>query len=227
MKKLDVKELLLIAVLISFAIFTQFLHDRKTRDLQHALDTLASNEILRRAGDSLRWEVRVATVTDNMAAELKSKSDSIGSLKDRTADLITSIESLEGRVATATEVNVNLASALRTDSVRIFTTVEAVVDSITAPYDDGLLSGRIGYHPPDQRFSLEYLAQVRGSLITVELPDGRWSVMAMAEDTARVNFSVPMVFVNLADPVQYCGVVTRGKWGLLGYLAGALSLFPG
>lgn len=218
----------LIAALIGFAIFTQFLHGRETRDLNHVLDTLASNEILRRAGDSLRWEVRVATVTDDVAAELRSKSDSIGSLEDRTADLITSIESLEGRVATATEVNVNLASALRTDSVRIFTTVEAVVvDSITAPYDDGLLSGRIGYHPPDQRFSLEYLAQVRGSLITAELPDGRWSVMAMAEDTARVNFSVPMVFVNLADPVQYCGVVTRGKWGLLGYLAGALFSFPG
>jgi hypothetical protein len=51
--------------------------------------------------------------------------------------------------------------------------------------------------------------------------------MATAEDTARVRFTVPQVFIDVADPVPYCSFVQKGKWGgiggLVGYLIGSLS----
>ena len=200
------------------------------RDLQHALDTLASNEILRRSADSLRWEVRVATISNNLSRDLARAAGENDSLTARTLELVASVESLEGRVQQATEVSVSLIAALRTDSARaeVFVSApDALPDSIVSPYDDGLLSGRISFFPPVLEFGLEYTAQIRGSLVTVELPDGRWSVMAAAEDTARVRFSVPQVFIDPADPVQYCSFVQKGRWGgiggLVGYLIGSLS----
>lgn len=216
--------MLISVVFITFA-GTRFVDGFKARDLQHALDTLASNEILRRAADSLSWEVRVAEVSDDLGAELLAMSDSAGSLEDRTATLIETVEDLQGRVATATQVSVDLIAALDSEQAETFVNEQEAVDSIAAPYDDGLLSGRIAFYPPVQRFSLEYMAQIRGSLVTAELPDGRWSVMAMAEDTARVSFTVPSVFIDLADPVPYCSFVQKGKWGLIGYLARWVSSF--
>ena len=214
----------LLLVMITVGL-TRFVDGFGRRDLQHALDTLASNEILRRAADSLRWEVRVATITDDLGRDLARAAADHDSLAQRTIDLVASIESLQGRVQQATEVSVSLIATLRTDSARaeIFAaTPDALPDSITSPYDDGLLSGRIMFYPPVTEFGLEYTAMVRGSLVTAELPDGRWSVMAMAEDTARVRFSVPRVFIDPADPVPFCSIVQRGRWGLIGGALGWL-----
>lgn len=220
---------LVLAVVVTVGA-TRFVDGFGRRDLQHALDTLASNEILRRAADSLRWEVQVATISDDLGDRLRAASDSAGSLEDRTADLIAEVESLEGRVQQATEVSVSLIAALRTDSARaeVFASApDALPDSITSPYDDGLLSGRIAFYPPVTEFSLEYTARVRGTLVTAELPDGRWSVFAAAEDTARVRFDLPRVFIDPADPVPYCSFVAKGKWGglggLIGYLVGSFG----
>lgn len=209
----------LIGFMFLFLLSTQFFHGRETRNLEHALDTLASNEILRRAADSLQWETQVATVTDNLQGELRGLSSENGDLADRTLELVREIESLEGRVATATEVNVNLMNALRTDAVTFASTdtAEALPDSIAAPYDDGLLSGRIAYYPPVSQFGLEYGLDIALSMVSTELPDGRWSVMARAED-GRVNLTIPQMFVKPAPPAQYCSVMTRGKWGAGGYL---------
>ena len=220
---------LLILGLFIFGAVTQFLHGREVNDMQHALDTLASNEILRRAADSLGWEVRIGSMTDNLSNDLLQMSDSAGDLKDRTAALIRSVEDLQGRITVATEVNVNLASALTTETERSRTFIgegETQPDSVTSPYDDGLLSGRIAFFPPDTTFALSYTAQVRGSLVTADLPDGRVSVMAMAEDTARVRFILPMVFVNPPDPISFCGLVPKVKSGLVGYLLGLVTPRP-
>lgn len=218
----------LVAVFFVTVAGTRFVDGFKARDLQHAFDTLAANEILRRAADSLRWQVQVATISNDLGRELASMSDSAGSLAGRTVELIAEVESLEGRVQQATAVSVSLIAALRTDSARaeVFAeTPDALPDSITAPYDDGLLSGRIAFYPPVREFGLEYTAMIRGSLVTAELPDGRWSVFAAAEDSARVTFSVPSVFIDPEDPIPYCSIIQRGKWGLFGYLARWVSSF--
>lgn len=219
-----------ILLIVATAGFTRFVDGFGQRRMQHALDTLVSNEILRRAADSLGWETELATVTGNLSRSLERAADDNDSLAVRTLELINEIESLEGRVQQATEVSVSLIAALRTDSARaeIFAaTPDALPDSITSPYDDGLLSGRIMFYPPVTEFGLEYTARIRGSLVTTELPDGRWSVMAMSEDTARVRFSVPSIFINPPDPVPYCPILQRGKWGgvggLIGWLVGSLS----
>ena len=210
--------MLVLTVIVSVGA-TRFIDGFGNRSLQNALDTLASNEIIRRAADSLRWDVQLATVTGNLSRDLERAAGDNDSLTVRTLELVASIESLEGRVQQATDVSVSLIAALRTDSLNaeIFVSApDAVPDSITAPYDDGLLSGRIAFYPPVTEFGLEYTAQIRGSLVTAELPDGRWSVFAAAEDTARVRFNVPQVFIQPADPIQYCGVMTKGRWGLIG-----------
>ncbi len=225
--KIQQIDTLVLAVVVTVGA-TRFVGGFERRDLQHALDTLASNEILRRAADSLRWEVRVAELSDNLGAELLAMSDSAGSLEDRTATLINTVEDLQGRVQQATEVSVSLIAAFQTEreTAEVFAdSPDALPDSITSPYDDGLLSGRIAFFPPDTTFGLDYTARIRGSLVTAELPDGRWSVMAMAEDTARVSFTVPSVFIDLADPVPYCSFIQKGKWGLIGYLARWVSNF--
>lgn len=215
-------QLVILALAIAATVgATRFVDGFGRRDLQHALDTLASNEIIRRAADSLRWEVQLATLSDDLGRSVGSND----SLATRTVELIDEIESLEGRVQQATEVSVSLIAALRTDSARaeVFVSApDALPDSITAPYDDGLLSGRIAFYPPVTEFGLEYTAQIRGTLVTAELPDGRWSVFATAEDTARVRFSVPRVFIDPADPVPYCSFMAKGKWGGLGGLVGYL-----
>ncbi|KKN45125.1 hypothetical protein LCGC14_0686270 [marine sediment metagenome] len=221
--------ILVLAVVVTVGA-TRFVDGFGRRGLQHALDTLASNEILRRAADSLRWEVQLATISDDLGDQLRAASDSTGSLEDRTAVLIAKVESLQGRVQQATEVSVSLIAALRTDSAwaEVFAAApDALPDSITSPYDDGLLSGRIAFYPPVTEFGLEYTAQIRGTLVTAELPDGRWSVFAAAEDTARVRFDLPRVFIDPADPVAYCSIVQRGRWGglggLIGYLVGSFG----
>ncbi len=221
---------LILAVIVTVGA-TRFVDGFGRRDLQDALNTLASDEILRRAADSLRWEVQLATLSDDLGRDLARAAGENDSLTARTVALIASVESLEGRVQQATEVSVSLIAALRTDSARaeIFASADpdALPDSITAPYDDGLLSGRISFYPPVTEFGLEYTAQIRGTLVTAELPDGRWSVFAAAEDTARVRFNVPRVFISPAQPAPYCSFMAKGKWGgiggLVGYLLGSFG----
>lgn len=228
---MKIPQIIVLALTVIMSVgATRFIDGFGNRSLQNALDTLASNEILRRATDSLRWDARVAVVTDDMSRSLSRAAGENDSLTARTIELVASIESLQGRVQQATDVSVSLIAALRTDSARaeIFaSTPDALPDSITAPYDDGLLSGRIAFYPPVTEFGLEYTALIRGSLVTAELPDGRWSVFAMAEDTARVRFNVPQVFIDVADPVPYCSFMAKGKWGgiggLVGYLIGSFG----
>jgi hypothetical protein len=228
---MKIQQIIMLALTVIVSVgATRFIDGFGNRSLQNALDTLASNEIVRRAADSLRWEVQIATITDNLSRDLERSAGENDSLTTRTLELVASIESLQGRVQQATDVSVSLIAALRTDSARaeVFaSSPDALPDSITSPYDDGLLSGRIAFYPPVTEFALEYTAQIRGSLVTAELPDGRWSVMATAEDTARVRFTVPQVFIDVADPVPYCSFVQKGKWGgiggLVGYLIGSLS----
>lgn len=216
----------LILALTAFSIASQFVHGRQTRGLQHTLDTLASNEIIRRAGDSLQWETVVATVTTDLQSEIQSRVESNEELSARVLGLVETVVSLEGRVATATEINVNLAAALRTDkaSTTVFATDSlSLPDSITSPYDDGLLSGTIAFFPPDTTFGLEYEAAIRGSILTAELPDGRWSVFAAAEDSARVKLEFGEVFVQPAPPMQFCPLPVKAKWAGIG--AAALALW--
>ena len=196
----------LILALTAFSIASQFVHGRQTRGLQHTLDTLASNEIIRRAGDSLQWETVVATVTTDLQSEIQSRVESNEELSARVLGLVETVVSLEGRVATATEINVNLAAALRTDkaSTTVFATDSlSLPDSITSPYDDGLLSGTIAFFPPDT--------------------DGRWSVFAAAEDSARVKLEFGEVFVQPAPPMQFCPLPVKAKWAGIG--AAALALW--
>lgn len=216
----------MVGVLVVVGTINHFAHERELADVRHALDTLASNEIVRRAADSLQWETVIAAETQDLLSLLQSRAESVEDMSARIIGLLEVVESLEGRVATATAINVNLAAALRTDSAAA--TVFAAdptspPDSITAPYDDGLLSGTIAFFPPDTTFGLDYSAAIRGSIVTAELPDGRWSVFAAAEDSARVSLEFGEVFVQPAPPIRFCPLPVKAKWAGIG--AAALALW--
>ena len=92
---MKIPQIIVLALTVIMSVgATRFIDGFGNRSLQNALDTLASNEILRRATDSLRWDARVAVVTDDMSRSLSRAAGENDSLTARTIELVASIESL-------------------------------------------------------------------------------------------------------------------------------------
>lgn len=190
------------------------------------LDSLRS-ELLQARIDSAGWETRIAEETSGLELRLQESIDSTDVLSIANAELGAEVALLGGRIRNLQRVNARLEGRIATQAIVHSAPVENSArntepDSITASIDDGFLSGRVAYVPPENRFDLRYLAELELSLAVTELADGRQLVSAKSSDD-RVHIQYDDVYVQVPDPVQYCSLGDRlwtsavavGSWELI------------
>lgn len=223
----DLVGVVVVGVVLAVIIVRGLLAAGTVDELTAELDRLRS-ERLEAVVDSLGWEQRIASETEDLARQLQEARDENDLLATEKADLAREVETLGGRLAYVTDMYAGLASSLETAETTVFVdSVSNQADSVTAPLDDGLLSGRVAYRFGPSTFHLDYRVALALSLAMVDLPDGRQQAIARAADP-RVDLRFGELYYEAPEPVRTCSLGQRaqtaawsiGGWKLIELVAG-------
>ena len=221
---------LLIAGLTLALVLTTCGSRRALAERDARVDSLRTETLAARA-DAMGWETRLMRATESLDARLQAADSTVGLLTAEKAALAREVETLGGRLSSMVDLYAGVVGSIETHDATVHgpergsNEPRAEPDSVTAPIDDGLLSGRMVYVPP-ATLGLEYSVELALALGWVEAPDGRALVTARAADP-RVQLRYGDVFWSPSPPVQYCGWGTRLAWGLGGAVAGGVVGFAG
>lgn len=176
--------------------------------------------------DSAGWELRVVEATEGLEEQLRESRDSTALLFQEKAELAAQVQTFDGRIAVLMDMYAGAVGQIEEHgTVHVAegqeVTPDTSPDSITAPINDGLLSGRLKFTPPDS-LGIDYALRLALALGVVDLPDGRQLLNAKASD-ARVALRFGDVFVQKPEPVAFCSIGTKAKYTGIG--AGVLALF--
>jgi hypothetical protein len=172
--------------------------------------------------DSAGWEVRLVGATEGLEAQLQELGDSTALLATEKAALALEVESLGGQLRVVADMYASLAGSIEAHDATVHTSArdgESTVDvpypdSVTAPIDDGLLSGRLAFFPPSA-LDLQYRVELALALGWIEAADGRALVTARAEHP-NVTLRYGEVFYQPPSPVEFCSFGTKATWAGIG-----------
>ena len=221
----DLPAVLFLAVAIAFG----FKSCGAKADAAEAREELAriQSEALITAIDSAGWELRVAEVAGDLMGRLQEADDSIDALATEKAELARQVATLGGQLREITDMYAQAVGQIEAhgeahvsegQEVTADTPVDTSPDSITASFDDGLLSGRLVYRPPLTLAIDPYRVSLSLTTGIVELADGRWASVARSSDP-RVGIETVRSYMDPPEPVAYCSLGSKAKafgWGALG-----------
>lgn len=185
----------------------------KARDQR--VDSLRTETLAARAS-AQGWEVRFGSEVargETLAGWLQEARDSTALLASQKAELAAEVELLGGRILTLTDLYASVVGQVEAHDATVHTSAledaAPQVDSVTAPVDDGLLTGRLAYFPPAS-LSLEYSVELALALGWTVGADGRALATAMASDP-RVRLRVGEAWYQPPAPIAHCSFGTRAK----------------
>lgn len=194
------------------------LSDNKNKQLAEALSQAQSDLLLEKI-EAQEWAVTVAEEVDNLNVALMQRGDSLDQLSLLNAQLAYDINVLNGQLREMTSMYAEAVGQIEA------TPTVVTEDSVTAVFNDGLLSGRLVYRNRPTQLAVDpYRVTLRLATGWVELPNGDMATVARAEDE-RVQLTVTQAIVSKPEPVLYCGSQQKMKWSLYGAAGtGLLSL---
>lgn len=169
--------------------------------------------------DSAQWATRLVESTEGLEERLQFSRDSTVLLSSEKADLAREVEALGGRILVLADMYAEARGQLEaaaTTHESVGNTTEIITDSITAPFDDGLLRGRVAYFPAPSHFSVQYTAHIALALGMIDTPDGRMLLSARAPDS-RVALSYGEVLFQRPEPIRVCSLGQKAGAGLKVY----------
>lgn len=179
-------------------------------------------ELLAARAEAQGWRQTLVEARQGLEAQLQSSRDSVGLLRGEKAALAREVEALGGRIVVLADMYAEVRGQLEAGATVHGTTP----DSVTAPVDDGLLSGRVAYFPTRSTFALDYVARLALVLGVVDAPDGRAMLVARSPDP-RVALQYGSVFYQPPEPIRVCTVGQRLEWGAwgtgLGFVGGLVT----
>ena len=224
--------LVAVLILLGWREVSGFFDGRERRREQEALAELQTEKAVLVA-EKLEWGTAQAEGQRDLLGKIQDMQADSGSMAAEIQELTGELAALNVRLISVTEVEATTEGRISTagtehrDAVAVDSEVEIPADSVTAPLDDGILSGRVAYFPAPQTFDLIYSARIGGTLIHSRTPDGRLLVTAKADDE-RVTFRIPSLEYQLPEDSGGCGVfcvVGRViKYGLPAYALGKAGL---
>lgn len=201
---------------LAFVALQQGCENRELRADSERADSLRAVVLEERAA-AQGWRTQLVQATSGLEAQLMEARDREALLVDEKAELAREIQALGGRLAIMTDLYADARGQIiahadvHGDSSSDRWTPESVPDSITAPVDDGLLSGRLAYFPAPQAFDLQYAISLGLTVAVSEAPDGRGFVTVMPERPDLVSLSYGEVLYQRPEPVQVCSLGQRAE----------------
>lgn len=174
-------------------------------------------ELLAARAEAQGWRQQLVEGRQGLEEQLQSSRDSVGLLRGEKAALAREVEALGGRIQILADMYVEARGQLETRA----TVHGTAPDSVTAPLDDGLLSGRVAYFPVRSAFDIQYVARLGLVLGAIGTPDGRALLVARSPDP-RVELEYGAVFYQPPAPLRVCSVGERARWGGFGLGFGVL-----
>lgn len=216
----------LTAALVILLVATTCASRRALGDRDAAL-AKARTDLMAIRADSAGWETRLVEATTDLEAKLQEAVDSTDVLSVALAGLARENELLGGELRAVATMYAGLAGSIEAHDATVHRTQtsptedsrESPVDSVTAPIDDGLLSGRLVYRPPSTLAIDPYRVELALALGWTETPDGRALVTARASDP-RVALSFGDVYWSPPPRVERCSLWCQLKVGARGYFIG-------
>jgi hypothetical protein len=210
------------------------------RELEAASEQLASlrTAVLEERTAAQGWRTQLVQATSELEAQLQDSRDRGALLEAEKAELAREIQTLGGRLAIMADLyadargqivahaEVHVADSSASNEAGN----PAMPDSITAPVDDGLLTGKVSYYPPRNAFGLDYRISLGITLAASEAPDGQTLVTAMAEHE-RVSLRFGEIKVAAPRQVEHCSLTSRvqtsavaiGAWELGKFFFGSAT----
>lgn len=194
------------------------LSDNKNKQLTEALSQ-AQSDLLVKEIQAQDWSVAVAEEVDNLNDALMQRGDSLDRLSLLNAQLAHDVNVLNGQLREMTSMYAEAVGQIEVEPTVV------TEDSVTAVFNDGLLSGRLVYRNRPTLLAINpYRVTLRLATGWVELPNGDMATVARSED-ARVQLTVTQSVVSKPEPVLYCASQQKMKWSFYGAAgAGLLSL---
>ena len=217
------KDAAIIGLLLVIAGLGFFLEraNYQTAEFEARVDSIRSEELLQ-AAEAAGWEAAVAMVEEDLNGRLMAQADSNDALSLRNADLARKVEVLGGQLREMTSMYAQAVGQIEAHGEVHISETASIPDSVTAPVDDGLLSGRLVYRPPTQTLAIDpYTVTLALTTGIIELPNGQWTTITQADDP-RVELGIIQSVVDPPEPVPYCSTGQKIKYG--GYGAGVTAL---
>ena len=223
MARTDPKTLALVVLLIllGWREVSGFFDGREHRREQEALAEIQTEKAVLEA-EKLEWATALAEGRRDLLGRIQDMKSDSGSMAALVQQLTGELEALNVQLLSVTEIEATTQGRIEAEAVEYRDTVpaERPPDSVTAPIDDGILSGRVAYCPAAHAFDLLYSARIGGTLLHSRTPDGRLLVTAKADDN-RVTFRIPALEYQLPEEADGCGVFCVAgrilKYGLPAY----------
>ena len=191
------------------------------------LDSLRTEELAART-EAAGWETRLVEETDGLEGQLREAIEREALHVQEKAELAREVEALGARLTAVMDLYADargqiVAHAEVHQGPEEYSDEYSppLPDSITAPLDDGFLTGRVAYFPAPQEFDLAYQVHLALTAAVAEAPDGRGLLTLMPEDP-RVALSYGEVLFQRPEPVRFCGFGQKLQWAGYGALGSEL-----
>lgn len=194
---------------MAFVALQQGCEIRELRADSERADSLRTVVLAERAA-AQGWRTQLVTATADLETRLHEAEGRGALLEAEKAELAREIETLGGRLAIMTDLYADARGQIVAHA-DVHGSNETAPDSITAPVDDGLLSGRVAYFPAPQTIDLSYHLSLGLTVAVSEAPDGRGLVTVMPERPDLVTLSYGETLYQRPEPVRICSLGQRAE----------------